>query len=98
MVVIKNTYISPLQPTVREGIWLKPVDGGFVAYVIDGGLVKPLKLVNDNGTATTSDDSVAKYDAYGAAAAVLGTDTDSSTDMTLYGLKAYIDAEIESLG
>ena len=83
--------LSKEAPNMRDVLWLKPVTGGVALYALFDGKWNPVKLMNDNGT-------VAEYDEYGAAAAVLGTDTDSSTDMTLYGLKAYIDSEIAGLG
>lgn len=85
-------------PSVRDVLWLRPVSGGFALYALFNGKWNPVKVMDDNGTVQPGDDTVAKYDEYGAAAAVLGTDSDTSEDMTLYGLKAYIDAEIAALG
>lgn len=108
-----DLYISNNAPSVKEGAaWLKPVEGGFVLYVLNGGW-KPLKLVDDKNTQSEGDDTVqnligsvrdaktantingAKAYAKDAADAVLGTASDTSADMTLYGLKAYIDSKTE---
>ena len=56
MVVLKKIYVNDEQPQVHEGLWLKKVDGGFSLYLIEGGNANPLKLVDDNSTATPSDD------------------------------------------
>lgn len=114
-----DLFISPTAPTVRSGAaWLKPVNGGFALYILDGGW-KPLVLVNDNNTPSEGDDIV--QDLIGTAeddknantingakayadditqasyAEVLGDPTDAASNMTLYGLKAYIDGQIAGL-
>ena len=42
-------------PSMSGVIWAKPVDGGFSLYINIGGW-KPLKIVDDKGTAGTGDD------------------------------------------
>ena len=56
MMRIKNVFISDVQPAVKDGLWLKAVDGGVSVYLIEAGSVKPLKLVDDMGTPTPDDD------------------------------------------
>ena len=57
MITIKRTYVGNEQPRIVSGLWLKPVEGGYSLYLIDGGMVSPLKVVDDAGTPTdTSDD------------------------------------------
>lgn len=74
-----DLYISNEAPNVKNSCaWLKPVNGGYVLYVLDNGW-KPLNLVEDK------------------LSAVVGTASDSSEDMTLYGLKAYIDKQIAAI-
>ena len=43
-------------------MWAKPVEGGFTLYLMDGGAWKPVKLVDDNSTITTTADDKAKVD------------------------------------
>lgn len=101
-----NLYISKEAPNVRgAAAWLKPVSGGFAMYALFNGKWQPLKLVDDNGTVKPGDDTTIDTSAFeeaGAAdavkAEVVGTSSDASTDMTLYGLKAYVDEQIEALG
>ena len=102
---------SVTAPNTRDALWIKPIDGGFLMYVLDGGVWKPLVLADDNGTASEADDikqdligksqdSKNKNTIHGAknyakdqADALKGTESDTSEDLTLYGLKAYIDAK-----
>lgn len=55
---IKKTFISENQPAVLNGLWLKPVGDAFMVYVIERGYAKVLKLADDQGTSTPSDDKV----------------------------------------
>jgi len=82
MIRIKNTFISDLQPAINDGLWLKVVDGGVTLYLIEGGTPKPLKLVDDNSTAKTSDDTVQD---------LVGSVEDEKTANTINGAKAYAD-------
>lgn len=120
MLRIKNTFVSELQPAVSDGLWLKVIGGKVALYLIEAGTPKPLQLVDDNNTAASQDDIIAKTtkkvksdlvgnstDAKTAntingaktyakdqANSLLGTAEDTATDMTLYGLKAYIDFKV----
>ena len=91
-----DLYISVTAPNIKNGAWLQPVTGGYVLYILDGDW-KPLKLVDDNSTASTSDDVVAETTA-AVKAEIVGTAEDTSSDMTLNGLKAYVDEQIAGLG
>lgn len=100
-----DLYISKEAPNARNAVWLKPVSGGFVLYALFNAKWQPLKLVDDNGTVKPGDDitiDTSAFEQAGAAEAVqeaiTGTATDTSSDMTLYGLKAYVDEQIGSLG
>ena len=88
MIRIKYAYISSEQPAVVNGLWLKPVSGGFAAYLIDGGTTTPLKLVDDNGTATTADDTVQN---------LVGSVSDEGTANTINGAKAYAKDQADTL-
>lgn len=74
--------LSYQEPNVRDALWLKPVDGGFALYILDGGW-KPVKVVNDNNTATLIDDTVQD---------LVGKSTDSSSKDTINGAKKYAEA------
>ena len=56
MIKIKNTFVSDVQPPVQDGLWLKVEDGGVSLYLIEGGMPKALKVVDDQGTPTPTDD------------------------------------------
>jgi hypothetical protein len=120
MLRIKNTFVSDVQPSVSDGLWLKVVGGKVALYLIEAGTSKPLQLVDDNSTATPQNDTIAettkkvKSDLIGnstdaktadtingaktyakdQADTLLGTEEDTATKMTLYGLKAYIDSKV----
>lgn len=120
MLRIKNTFVSEVQPSVSDGLWLKVVNGKVALYLIEAGTPKPLQLMDDNDTASSQDDLLAettkkvKTDLVGKsndtktadtikgakayakdqADALKGTAEDTAADLTLYGLKAYIDSKV----
>ena len=78
-----DLYISNTAPNVKRGAaWLKPVSGGCALYVLDNGW-KPLKLVDDGGTPTESDDTTQD---------LIGSVQDESSANTINGAKAYAEA------
>lgn len=111
-----NVIISGEAPSVRNSLWLKPVDGGFTIYALFNRKWQPLKIVDDGGTSKVNDDVVqdligsvqdessantingAKAYAAACCTELVGDATDATSNMTLYGLKNYIDAQIEALG
>ena len=55
----KITPILSIQATnVRDALWLKPVENGFVLYALYNGKWKPLRLVDDKDTPSEEDDTV----------------------------------------
>lgn len=112
--------LSTQEPAVRDCVWCKPVEGGFALYMLQAGVMTPLKVMDDKSTASIVDDAVqdlvgsvqdektantingakayANYAAEAVGAEIVGESTDAASNMTLYGLKAYIDSQIESLG
>lgn len=88
MLVLKRTYVNDEQPQVHEGLWLKKVTGGYALYLIEGGTAIPLKLVDDNSTATPTDDTVQD---------LVGSVQDESTANTINGAKNYADEAVEAV-
>lgn len=101
-----KTFISKEKPAVPSGLWLKPVDGGFVAYLIEGGTEKPLKIEAEDSLKMTKDSSLvgsvqddstantingAKAYAKDLRNELLGNPGDEPSDLTLYGLRSYIE-------
>lgn len=90
MKVLKPVY-SIEAPNVKDALWLKPKGNGFSLHVFDGGW-KPLNMANIDTT---------DCEKAGAAKAVkkeiIGTSKDKPTAMTLNGLKAYIDEQIDAI-
>ena len=79
-----DLYISSSAPSVNKGAaWLKPVNGGFALYVLDGGW-KPLKLVDDKGTHSEGDDTVEDIKTE-----LIGSVQDDASVNTINGAKAY---------
>ena len=63
--------VSNEAPNLRDCMWAKPVAGGFFnLYLLDGGMWKPLELVNPGNLNTLNDDTVISnkdiYDAIGS--------------------------------
>lgn len=67
-------------PNQRNVVWAKPVDGGFALYLLDGGMWKPLKLVDDKGTEDEKDDTVQN---------LIGSVQDKKSANTINGAKAF---------
>ena len=93
---IYRTIVSNEAPPVRDALWVKPVDGGFVMYMCVSGSWSPLKLVDDNSTADTTD-AIVQEAVDKAIADVTGKSTDDKNKLTLNGLKAYIDDALANL-
>lgn len=96
MIRIKNAFISDVQPEISEGLWLKVVDGGVVLYFIEAGTPKPLKVVEDNETATVTDDTVAEA-ASKVKKDLVGKTTDTKTANTINGAKKYAEDQAASV-
>lgn len=79
-----DLYIGNVVPNVNRGsAWLKPVNGGFALYVLDGGW-KPLKLVDDKGTHSEGDDALEDVKTE-----LVGSVQDEASANTINGAKAY---------
>ena len=118
MAIVLKSVLSKDAPTVKNALWIKPVDGGFAIYIRFNGAWQPLKTVDDGGTPSVADDEIitkdniigtsedtpeddtingAKAFAQSVGNELIGSDTDTANEMSLYGLKAYIDDRIKNL-
>ena len=79
MVIVK-TFISKDKPAVANGLWLKPVDGGFVAYLLSGSSVKPLKIIAEDNTQEEEENKPVD---------LVGSVRDKKSANTINGAKAY---------
>lgn len=96
MIKIKNTFVSDVKPQIQDGLWLKVVDGGVALYLIENGCEKPLKVVEDAGTATNIDDTVAEA-ASKVKSDLVGKTTDTKTSDTIKGAKKYAEDQASAL-
>ena len=71
---------SSREPNTRNCVWAKPVTGGFALYMLQDGIMTPLKVMDDKGTSSMADDAVQE---------LVGSVTDEKTANTINGAKAY---------
>ena len=74
--------LSTQEPAVRDCVWCKPVEGGFALYMLQAGVMTPLKIMDDKSTASIVDDAVQD---------LVGSVQDEKTANTINGAKAYAD-------
>ena len=74
--------LSTQEPAVRDCVWCKPVEGGFALYMLQAGVMTPLKVMDDKSTASIVDDAVQD---------LVGSVQDEKTANTINGAKAYAD-------
>ena len=74
--------LSTQEPAVRDCVWCKPVEGGFALYMLQAGVMTPLKVMDDKSTANIVDDAVQD---------LVGSVQDEKTANTINGAKAYAD-------
>lgn len=82
-----NVVCSTEAPNVRDCLWLKPVEGGFTLYWLEG-YWKPLKMVDDGNTSSVIDDTVQD---------LIGSVQDEKTANTINGAKAYAKDQADTL-
>ena len=99
---------------MRDALWIKPVQDGFEAYILNGGKWVSQKIgnevpalnteglkaeivgsVKDKKSANTING--AKKYAEDVKDTVVGRAGDTATDLTLYGLKAYVDEQVKGI-
>lgn len=89
-------YISRTAPHVGVGsVWLKPVSGGYALYILGDGW-KPLKLIDDNGTSSEADDTIAET-ASEIKTELIGSVQDEGTENTINGAKAYANGKASDI-
>lgn len=54
---INNVVRSNEAPNVKNCIWAKPIANGFVLYMLEGGMWKPLQVVDSKNTPLLADDT-----------------------------------------
>ena len=86
--VILKVVVSKEAPNVKNALWLKPVSGGFGLYALFNGRWQPFKLMDDNGTISEGDDTIAETTA-AAKEELIGSVQDAKTANTINGAKAY---------
>ena len=91
MITLK-TYLSPVQPAVQNGLWLKPVANGYALYIIGNGAVEPVNIASDNNTAPDT-----KEITKSVKSELVGKVQDSTSKNTIYGAKNYAKSQIEAL-
>ena len=109
---ILKPVLSENPPMVKDALWIKPVQGGFEAYVLIGG-----SWVSQKAGAAAIDTTDLKSEIIGSVKdkksantingakkyaedvkeAVVGKASDTSTDMTLHGLKSYVDEQMKEI-
>lgn len=96
MLKIKNTFVSDVQPSISDGLWLKVVGGKVALYLIEAGTPKPLQLVDDNSTATPQDDTIAETTKK-VKTDLIGSALDAKTADTINGAKTYAKDQADTL-
>ena len=86
--------ISKEAPTIKDALWIKPVDGGIAIYALVGNKWQPVKTVNEPI-------EEGAYEQAGAAEAVktslIGSVKDKKTANTINGAKAYADTKVNTV-
>lgn len=91
-----NLYISRTAPHVGLGsVWLKPVSGGYALYILEDGW-KPVKLIDDKGTSSEADDTIAET-ASEIKTELIGSVQDEGTENTINGAKAYANSKASDI-
>lgn len=81
-VVCSNTA-----PGVKDALWLKPIDGGFALYALNGGW-KPVKAESVEEPVDNSEE---------IAQSLIGSVQDKKAANTINGAKAYADDAVSAL-
>ena len=84
---ILKPVLSVDAPNIKDALWIQPTKEGLEIKALDNGKWKSVAVGAENSV----DLSALKK-------GILGTKSDKSSAQTLYGLRKYIDEQIEALG
>jgi hypothetical protein len=84
---ILKPVLSVDAPNIKDALWIQPTKEGLEIKALDNGKWKSVAVGAENSV----DLSALKKE-------ILGTKSDKSSAQTLYGLRKYIDEQIEALG
>lgn len=73
-------------PNIKDALWIQPVNGGLEIKVLEGGQWKSATIEKHDS-----------FDLKALSDGIVGKKGDKASAMTLYGLKKYIDEQIEAL-
>ena len=90
MKILKPVF-SADAPNVKDALWIQPTQDGLEVKALDNGKWKSAVIKVENKVENKVDLTALKK-------WVLGNKNDKSSALTLYGLKKYIDEQIEALG
>ena len=89
MKILKPVF-STDAPNIKDALWIQPTKDGLEVKALDNGKWKSAAIKIENKVENKVDLSALKKE-------ILGTKNDKPSAMTLYGLKKYIDEQIEAL-
>ena len=84
---ILKPVLSADAPNIKDALWIQPTQDGLEVKALDNGQWKSATIKVEN-----------KVDLSALKKEVLGNKNDKSSALSLYGLKKYIDEQIEALG
>ena len=84
---ILKPVLSTDAPNIKDALWIQPTQDGLEVKALDNGQWKSATIKVEN-----------KVDLSALKKEVLGNKNDKSSALSLYGLKKYIDEQIEALG
>lgn len=82
MQVLRNIVLSPYPPYAKDCIWAKPIDGGFVLYILFNGEWQPMKteVAASEPTDATGEDTTEPVEPADNTEGAEGTENNENTD------------------
>ena len=90
MKILKPVF-SVDAPNIKDALWIQPTKDGLEVKALDNGKWKSAIIKVETRVESKTDTTALKKE-------ILGNKNAKPSEMTLYGLKAYIDEQIEALG